>query len=153
VPQLVTGQTLQEGRAPLRVLLAEDNPVNQRVAARLLDKRGHVVVLAGNGALALEALEQQSFDLILMDVQMPVMDGVQATAAIRQRERITGTHIPIIAMTAHAMEGDRERFLGNGMDGYISKPVQPRELFEVIESLLGLNAALVGGGPDAEPKL
>jgi CheY-like chemotaxis protein len=152
-PQLVTGQTLREGRTPLRVLLAEDNPVNQRVAARLLDKRGHVVVLAENGAQALEALEQQSFDLILMDVQMPVMDGVQATAAIRQRERITGTHIPIIAMTAHAMEGDRERFLGNGMDGYISKPVQPRELFEVIESLLGLNAALVGGGPDAEPKL
>ena len=141
-PEVITGQTLRDGRAPLRVLLAEDNPVNQRVAARLLDKRGHVVVVAGNGALALEALEQQTFDLILMDVQMPVMDGVQATAAIRQQEKITGTHIPIIAMTAHAMEGDRQRFLGSGMDGYISKPVHSRELFEVIESLLGLSAAV-----------
>jgi CheY-like chemotaxis protein len=141
--QLITGQTLRDGRKPLRVLLAEDNPVNQRVAARLLDKRGHVVVLAENGALALEALEQQKFDLILMDVQMPVMDGVQATAAIRQREITTGAHIPIIAMTAHAMEGDRQRFLGSGMDGYISKPVHSRELFEVIESLLGLSTALV----------
>jgi two-component system sensor histidine kinase/response regulator len=141
-PEVITGQTLRDGRAPLRVLLAEDNSVNQRVAARLLDKRGHVVVVAGNGALALEALEQQTFDLILMDVQMPVMDGVQATAAIRQQEKITGTHIPIIAMTAHAMEGDRQRFLGSGMDGYISKPVHSRELFEVIESLLGLSAAV-----------
>jgi PAS domain S-box-containing protein len=141
-PLLITGQTLQDGRKPLRVLLAEDNPVNQRVAARLLNKRGHVVVLAENGALALEALEQNRFDLILMDVQMPVMDGVQATAVIREGEKITGAHIPIIAMTAHAMEGDRQRFLGSGMDGYISKPIHSRELFEVMESLLGLSTAL-----------
>ena len=103
------------------MLLAEDNRVNQRLAARLLEKGGHVVVLAEDGARALEELQKQSFDLILMDVQMPVMDGVQATAAVRQKERISGTHIPIIAMTAHAMEGDRERFLASGMDGYISE--------------------------------
>jgi len=109
----------------------------------LLEKRGHVVVLAENGARALEVLEQQSFDIILMDVQMPVMDGMQATAAIREKERTRGAaHIPIIAMTAHAMEGDRERFLGSGMDGYVSKPVHSGELFQVIESLLGLSTAL-----------
>jgi two-component system sensor histidine kinase/response regulator len=114
------------------VLLAEDNPVNQRVAARLLEKRGHVVVLAENGVRAIEEFQKQRFDLILMDVQMPVMDGVDATAAIRQSEKITGGHIPIVAMTAHAMEGDRQRFLESGMDGYISKPVHSRELFETI---------------------
>jgi signal transduction histidine kinase/CheY-like chemotaxis protein len=140
--RLITGETLREGHVPLHVLLAEDNRVNQRLAARLLEKRGHVVVLAENGARALEVLEQQSFDIILMDVQMPVMDGVQATTAIREKERTTGTHIPIIAMTAHAMEGDRQRFLGSGMDGYISKPVHSRELFQVIDSLLGLSTAL-----------
>ncbi len=141
--QLITGQTLREDRMPLRVLLAEDNPVNQRVAARLLEKWGHVVVLAEDGARAIEEFQKQRFDLILMDVQMPKMDGVQATAAIRQREKITGIHIPIIAMTAHAMEGDRERFLESGMDGYISKPIHSRELFEAIESLLGLSPARV----------
>jgi len=141
--RLITGETLREGHVPLHVLLAEDNRVNQRLAARLLEKRGHVVVLAENGARALEVLEQQSFDIILMDVQMPVMDGMQATAAIREKERTRGAaHIPIIAMTAHAMEGDRERFLGSGMDGYVSKPVHSGELFQVIESLLGLSTAL-----------
>jgi signal transduction histidine kinase/DNA-binding response OmpR family regulator len=140
---LITGETLREGHVPLHVLLAEDNRVNQRLATRLLEKRGHVVVLAENGARALEVLEQHSFDIILMDVQMPVMDGMQATAAIREKERTTGTaHIPIIAMTAHAMEGDRERFLGSGMDGYVSKPVHSSELFQVIESLVGLSTAL-----------
>jgi two-component system, sensor histidine kinase and response regulator len=137
--QLITGQTLREDRVPLRVLLAEDNPVNQRVAARLLEKWGHVVVLAENGVRAIEELERQRFDLILMDVQMPVMDGMEATAKIRQKEKITGAHVPIIAMTAHAMEGDRQRFLESGMDGYISKPVHSLELFEVIESISGLN--------------
>ncbi len=139
---LITGETLRKDRTPLRVLLAEDNPVNQRLAARLLEKRGHVVVVAEDGARALEALEKQSFDLILMDVQMPVMSGVQATAAIREREKVTGAHVPIIAMTAHAMEGDRQRFLASGMDGYISKPVHSRELFEMIESLVGSPASV-----------
>jgi two-component system sensor histidine kinase/response regulator len=148
--QLITGQTLREDRVPLRVLLAEDNPVNQRVAARLLEKRGHVVVLAENGVRAIEELEKQRFDLILMDVQMPVMDGMEATAKIRQKEKITGAHIPIIAMTAHAMEGDRQRFLESGMDGYISKPVHSRELFEVIESLSGLNMAVTAERPHDE---
>jgi two-component system sensor histidine kinase/response regulator len=152
-PPLITGRTLEVRRTSLRVLLAEDNRVNQRLAARLLEKRGHVVVLAEDGARALEELQKQSFDLILMDVQMPVMDGVQATAAVRQKERISGTHIPIIAMTAHAMEGDRERFLASGMDGYISKPVHSRELFDVIESLLGLNTALMASPPHAEAEL
>jgi len=136
--------------------LAEDNPVNQRVAARLLEKRGHVVVLAENGVRAIEEFQKQRFDLILMDVQMPVMDGVDATAAIRQSEKITGGHIPIVAMTAHAMEGDRQRFLESGMDGYISKPVHSRELFETIESLLVLaaeapRAELVGSGEVVSP--
>ena len=148
--QLNAPETLVADRAPLRVLLAEDNPVNQRLAARLLEKRGHVVVVAEDGARALHELERQSFDLILMDVQMPVMDGVQATAAIRDREKVTGAHIPIIAMTAHAMEGDRERFLGGGMDGYISKPVHSRELFDLIESLRGLSKALVDPKPRSE---
>jgi two-component system, sensor histidine kinase and response regulator len=148
--QLITGQTLREDRVPLRVLLAEDNPVNQRVAARLLEKRGHVVVLAENGVRAIQELERQRFDLILMDVQMPVMDGMEATAKIRQNETITGAHIPIIAMTAHAMEGDRQRFLESGMDGYISKPVHSRELFEVIESLSGLNMAVAAERPHDE---
>ena len=132
------------------MLLAEDNPVNQRVAARLLEKRGHVVVLAENGVRAIEEFQKQRFDLILMDVQMPVMDGVDATAAIRQNEKITGGHIPIVAMTAHAMEGDRQRFLESGMDGYISKPVHSRELFETIESLLVPNSSLAAEAPHTE---
>jgi PAS domain S-box-containing protein len=133
---LITRHTLREGRQPLRVLLAEDNPVNQRLAARLLEKYGHVVVLAGDGAQALEAIAREDFDVILMDVQMPGMDGVQATKAIRKKEQITGTHMPIIAMTAHAMAGDRQRFLGAGMDGYISKPIHARELLEAMENCL-----------------
>src|SRR4029079_15391766 len=119
------------GRA-LRLLLAEDNPVNQKLALRLLEKRGHSVVVASNGEEALKAIEQHAFDLLLMDVQMPVMDGFEATAAIRARERGSGSHLPIIAMTAYAMKGDRERCLEAGMDGYVSKPIQPRELWQTI---------------------
>lgn len=122
--------------APLRgldILLAEDNPVNQRLALRLIEKRGHSVTVAEDGRQALAALEKQTFDLILMDVQMPHMDGLEATRHIRQREQLTGAHIPIIAMTAHAMKGDREDCLAAGMDGYISKPVKVEELFEAIE--------------------
>ena len=133
--QVVTRHTLRESRMPLRVLLAEDNVVNQRLAVRLLEKEGHSVVVAGDGAKALEALERQQFDLILMDVQMPVMDGMEATAAIRKREQSNGTHIPIVAMTAHAMAGDRQRFLSMGMDGYVSKPIHSRDLFDAIENV------------------
>jgi CheY-like chemotaxis protein len=133
---LVTRHTLREGRRPLRVLLAEDNVVNQRLAVRLLEKQGHMVFVACDGVKALEALERDRFDVVLMDVQMPVMDGVEATAAIREKEKRTGDHIPIVAMTAHAMAGDRQRFLGSGMDGYVSKPVRSQELFDAIETVL-----------------
>jgi two-component system, sensor histidine kinase and response regulator len=117
----------------LRILLAEDNAVNQQLAVRMLQKFGHTIEVARNGKEAIDILENGSFDLILMDVQMPEMDGFEATAIIRERETITGTHIPIIAMTAHAMKGDRERCLESGMDDYVSKPVQAKTLFEVIE--------------------
>jgi signal transduction histidine kinase/CheY-like chemotaxis protein/HPt (histidine-containing phosphotransfer) domain-containing protein len=116
-----------------RVLLVEDNAVNQRVAIGLLERRGHEVTLAEDGRQALEITGRQSFDVVLMDLQMPVMSGLEATAAIRERERSSGQHLRIVAMTAHAMNGDRERCLAAGMDGYLSKPVDPRMLFEVIE--------------------
>ena len=136
---LVTRYSLYDARDPetvLSVLLVEDNPVNQRLATRMLEKRGHRVVLAGNGREALEALEKASFDLVLMDVQMPEMDGFQATAAIREKEMGTATHLPVIALTAHAIKGDRERCLAAGMDGYLTKPIKPRELDDVLESYL-----------------
>ena len=121
---------------PLRILLAEDNPVNQQVAARLLEKRGHRVVIVGDGRAAVEAVKD-AFDVVLMDVQMPELDGLQATAAIRARERARGGHVPIVAMTAHAMEGDRERCLAAGMDGYVTKPVEADRLFEAVETAAG----------------
>jgi signal transduction histidine kinase/DNA-binding response OmpR family regulator len=128
------------GRA-LRLLLAEDNLVNQKLAVRLLEKQGHTVVVAANGREAVEAAGRQPFDLVLMDVQMPEMDGFEATAAIRHAERGTGRHLPILAMTAYAMKGDRERCLEAGMDGYVSKPIQGRELSEMIERLVASSGA------------
>ena len=122
-------------RRRLRILLAEDSLINQRVAIRLLEKHGHHVVLANNGKEALVALEMESFDLVLMDVQMPEMDGLEATACIRLKEQLTGRHIPIFAMTAYAMKGDRERCLETGMDGYVSKPIKAEELFSTIDTL------------------
>jgi CheY-like chemotaxis protein len=123
------------GPKSLRILLAEDNLFNRKLAVALLEKRRHRVVVVGDGREALSALEEQPFDLVLMDVQMPEMDGFQATAAIRERERASGGHVPIVAMTAHAMKGDRERCLAAGMDGYVSKPIQPAKLFEAIHAL------------------
>ena len=120
----------------LYILLAEDNLVNQKVACKLLERRGHDVTVVNNGVEALSALEQRAFDLILMDIQMPEMDGLEATRQIRDRERSTGIHIPILAMTAHAMKGDRERCLAAGMDGYISKPVQVQSLMQTIHTLV-----------------
>jgi len=117
---------------PQRILLAEDNPVNQQLAIRLLQKMGHTVTLANHGKEALEHLEKDSFDMVLMDVQMPEMDGFTATGAIREQEKTTGQHLTIIAMTARAMKGDRESCLAAGMDDYISKPVHRKELNEVI---------------------
>jgi CheY-like chemotaxis protein len=119
-------------REPLRILVAEDNAVNQRLIVRLLEKRGHCVVLAANGQEALAALDVEPFDIVFMDVQMPEMDGYEATAAIRTKEKCTGAHQTIIALTAHAMKGDREKCLNAGMDGYLTKPIPPQELDEVL---------------------
>ena len=134
-PTLITRHTLAEARIHLHILLAEDNVINQQLTVRTLGKRGHRVTVVENGKLALEALEKQSFDIVLMDVQMPEMDGLEATSTIRQREVLTGEHVPIIAMTAHAMKGDRERCLAAGMDAYISKPVHIEELLQVTEGI------------------
>jgi PAS domain S-box-containing protein len=133
---VITRHSLREARRKLRILLAEDNLVNQNLVVRLLGKAGHNVVVAGNGKEALAALAKAgpgAFDLVLMDVQMPEMDGFEAAAAIRKKERGTGTHLPIVAMTAHAMKGDRERCLAAGMDGYLPKPVKREELIDAVE--------------------
>jgi two-component system sensor histidine kinase/response regulator len=132
-PQPTTPEA-QDGRS-LRVLLAEDNAINQRLTVRLLEKRGHTVTVVQDGTEALAALRQQTFDVVLMDIQMPHMDGLATTQAIRAYEQDTTTHVPIVAMTAHAMQGDRERCLAAGMDGYVAKPLRPTELFEVITRL------------------
>ncbi len=136
---LITRYSLLDAREPsssLRVLLVEDNPVNQRLASRLLEKRGHSVVVAGNGLEALGALEKESFDLVFMDVQMPVMDGFEATVAIRRKEGAGGVRLPIVALTAHAMKGDREKCLAVGLDGYLTKPIRPQELDEILRNYL-----------------
>src|SRR6185436_991262 len=116
-----------------RILLVEDNVVNQRVASGLLVRRGHHVTVAENGREALARLARETFDLVLMDLQMPVMDGLAATAEIRRREHVTGEHVRIVAMTAHAMHSDRERCLAAGMDGFLSKPIEPHLLFAAVE--------------------
>ena len=135
---------------PLRILLAEDNQVNQKLAKRLLEKEGHTVQIAENGKIAIEMWRQQPFDLILMDVQMPEMGGLEATRLIRKKELQTGTHIPIIAMTAHAMQGDMEKCLQAGMDGYVSKPIRRNELFKEIERILNMQTS--DHLPDTEKK-
>lgn len=127
---------LTPSQRQLQVLVAEDSVVNQTLAIRLLERRGHTAVVASTGTQALAALENQRFDVVLMDVQMPEMDGLEATAYIREQEQTTGAHIPIIAMTAHVMQGDRERCLEAGMDDYVAKPIQAEALFETIERLL-----------------
>jgi two-component system sensor histidine kinase/response regulator len=142
---LVTRYSLQDARDPetvLRVLVAEDNTVNQRLAVRMLEKRGHRVTVAGNGREALDALEKNIFDLVFMDVQMPEMDGLEATSGIREREKGTGRHQIVIAVTAHAMKGDREQCLASGMDDYLSKPIRPQDLDEILEKYLVLRATL-----------
>jgi CheY-like chemotaxis protein/HPt (histidine-containing phosphotransfer) domain-containing protein len=129
----------------LRILLAEDNATNQMLAVTLLEKEGHSVEVADNGREALAALARATFDLILMDVQMPEMDGFETTARIRAQERSTGRHLPIIAVTAHALKGDQERCLEGGMDGYVSKPIRSSELSKAIAAAVGQ------AGPAARP--
>jgi two-component system, sensor histidine kinase and response regulator len=144
---LLTHHTLRENMRSLRILLAEDNIVNQKIAANMFQKRGHTVVIANDGQAAVTALETHKnspFDLILMDVQMPKMDGLEATALIRKGEKGNSAHIPIIALTAHAMKGDREACLAAGMDAYVSKPIKANELFSVIENLIGRRTSQVG---------
>ena len=141
VLSVATGDEADASTAPgkpvstrgLHILLAEDGVVNQKVAVSLLEQRGHKVMVANNGREALAALDSESFDVVLMDIQMPTMDGYEATTTIREKEKATGGHIPIIAMTAHAMKGDRERCLEAGMDGYIAKPIRAKDLYETIE--------------------
>jgi two-component system, sensor histidine kinase and response regulator len=135
----------------LHVLLAEDNAVNQRLALRTLEKHGHTVVVASTGKEALAALDWQTFDLILMDVQMPEMDGFEATLAVRAREQATGRHVPIVAMTAHAMQGDRERCLEAGMDGYVAKPIQAKELLRAIAAHVAPTSPQQPATPVATP--
>ena len=120
---------------PLRILLAEDGKANQTMAVGLLQKWGHSVELAENGLEVIEAYQRDAFDVILMDVQMPKMDGLEATRTIRELENESGHHIPIVAMTAHAMKGDRERCLAAGMDDYVSKPVRKPELYRALGAL------------------
>jgi len=122
--------------APARVLLVEDNIVNQKVAVGLLTRRGHAVTVAGDGQQALDLVARERFDVVLMDVQMPVMGGLEATSAIREREKSSGEHIRIVAMTAHALNGDRERCLAAGMDGYLPKPIEPEMLYAVVEQTI-----------------
>jgi two-component system, sensor histidine kinase and response regulator len=129
-PLLVTRHSLREARR--RVLLAEDNAINQRIAVKLLERQGHTVVVAQNGQEAVDAVEREEFDIVLMDVQMPVMGGFEATSRIRSKEKNTGGRVKIFALTANAMSGDREKCLEAGMDGYLSKPLKMDELYAVL---------------------
>ncbi|MBW1701402.1 MAG: response regulator [Deltaproteobacteria bacterium] len=143
-PHLITRHSMREAQVPsfapkregkLRILVAEDNVVNQKLVIRMLEKAGHTPVVAANGREAVDRFKAEHFDLILMDVQMPEMDGYEATGVIREKEKETGGHIPIIALTAHAMKGDREKCIAAGMDDYLSKPIRAQELFEAIKKL------------------
>ena len=145
-PSVVTRHSLREKRRGLQILVAEDNVVNQRLAAHLLESRGHHVTIANNGREALELIEKQPFDLVLADVQMPEMDGLQLAGAIREKEKNTDTHLPIIAMTAYAMKGDRERCLEAGMDAYVAKPINASQLFETIDGVWRAELKVAPGG-------
>jgi two-component system sensor histidine kinase/response regulator len=143
-----------DGSRPLRVLVAEDNAVNRRVITRILERAGHQPVAVANGRLAVAAVAQQrpgaGFDLVLMDVQMPEMDGLEAARTLRGAEATTGAHLPIIALTAQAMKGDRERCLEAGMDGYVSKPIDRDQLFATIEEVMS-GQQRTPASPDATP--
>jgi PAS domain S-box-containing protein len=143
---LITRHSVQDPPSAfevLHILLAEDNLVNQRLMTRLLEKRGHRVVVAANGREALAALEKRSYDLVLMDIQMPEMNGMEATARIREKEKLSGGHQPIVALTAHAMKGDQELCLTGGMDGYLAKPIRAQELDQILAQYVGPGTAIV----------
>jgi two-component system sensor histidine kinase/response regulator len=144
---LITPSSRRKLGTGVRILLAEDNKVNQRVAVRMLEKSGHRVIVTGNGREVLAAPEQQDFDLVLMDVQMPEMGGLEATTRIRDRERSTGGRMPIVAMTAGAMQGDEEKCLQAGMDAYISKPVRAEELLAMVEAHAAIRVKLISPAP------
>jgi signal transduction histidine kinase/DNA-binding response OmpR family regulator len=150
-PVLVTRHTINEARRSLRILVAEDNAVNRMLVTAILEKRGHTTVNVTNGRDAVAAVGGSVFDLVLMDVQMPEMDGLQATTAIRKAEAATGAHVAIIALTAHAMKGDREICIAAGMDEYLSKPINAEELFVLIEALSGVGGRTAEPGPGSWP--
>jgi len=148
-----TMETDTETSKSLQILLAEDNQVNQKLAMRLLEKRGHHVTIASNGREALSALEKKHFDLVLMDVQMPEMDGLEATRLLREKEKSSGQHQAVVAMTALVMKGDRERCMAAGMDGYLSKPIRQQELDDVLDTYLALDRpSLFLSKPDDLPE-
>jgi CheY-like chemotaxis protein len=139
-PLMVPSELPLPSPGKLRILLAEDNLVNQRLALRMLEKRGHTVLVANDGREALAILQSEPVDLVLMDVQMPDLDGFQATAAIRDCEKTSGGHLPIVALTAHALKGDKERCLANGMDAYLSKPIRAHDLDRALAEALSISA-------------
>ncbi len=146
-PPAIESTDSDETSKPLKILLAEDSPINQRLAIGLLRRQGHQVVVVGNGKQAVQAFQREPFDLVLMDVQMPEMDGFEATEAIRAAEK-DESHVPVIALTAHAMKGDRERCLKSGMDAYLAKPIRAAELYDLIVSLAAKNRPSPSGAPE-----
>jgi PAS domain S-box-containing protein len=154
-PDLVTRHTIREARRKLRILVAEDNAINRELVARLLQKQGHTVMAVTTGREAVDLLDKDAAncDIVLMDVEMPDMDGFQATAIIREKEKISGKHIPIIAMTAYAMKGDRERCLAAGMDGYVPKPIRHQDLFDTIQALVMNVPNIPTHAPPEEPSV
>jgi CheY-like chemotaxis protein len=141
------GSSASAEQRPLRILVADDNAVNQMILQRLLGKLGHRVTIAVNGQEAIDRVSSETFDLVLMDVHMPVMDGLASTAAIRRHEQSSTSHVPIIAVTADAIEGDKERFLAAGMDGYISKPIERAKLLDTIASAVRASRQAVVPAP------
>jgi len=137
VAPLAVAPLPQARKRSLRVLLAEDNPVNQRLATRLLEKRGHTVLAVSNGQEAVDAIGRSVFDVVVMDVQMPVMDGLTATRRIRLDEESSGLHIPILALTARALKEDRDICAAAGMDGYLPKPIQTEDLMRLLDAITG----------------
>jgi len=135
-PSLFTKYSTEGRCRPLHILLAEDSLINQKVAIHILEKQGHRISVADNGKSVLYALKRECFDLVLMDIQMPKMNGLEVTASIRKKEKITGTHIPIIAITAHGLKGDRERYLEAGLDDYITKPIKQDELIKTLNRVI-----------------